>query len=147
MPNPGRWQLKPCGKTGGSSVHPTAGFFLLAAASFAQDPLPCTDHSLAGGFLEVQQWGNLHQSCLGSADGKLVKLVKIFKKGLKEYAISPAEFSCHGITISDHGSASGEGRSASSCPSSLQISSPILGEEKVERLHILMGKSKPMEEE
>lgn len=97
MPNPGRWQLKPCGKTGGSSVHPTAGFFLLAAASFAQDPLPCTDHSLAGGFLEVQQWGNLHQSCLGSADGKLVKLVKIVKKGLKEYAISPAEFSCQCI--------------------------------------------------
>lgn len=59
--------------------------------------------SWASELLELYRW------MLGQ---ELVKLIKIVKKGLTEYAISPAEFSCHGITISDHGNASGEGRAA-----------------------------------
>lgn len=67
--------------------------------------------------MEIQQWENLSIKellglCRWVLDQDLAELVKTCKKGLKELAISPAEFSSHGITASDHGNAPGEGRSA-----------------------------------
>lgn len=66
--NLGRRQLKPCGKTGGSSaaspslIFPSSSSILCSGSSLA-----CVDHSSAGGFLEMQQWKTwASKSCLGS---------------------------------------------------------------------------------
>lgn len=114
VPTPGRWQLKPCGRNGGSSVHHPAWFSLPAAASFAQDPLfpawiiPQLEASWR--YNSGKTWAS--KSCRWMLGQELIELVKTCKKGLKEHARSPGEFSSHGITVSAHGNAPGEGRSA-----------------------------------
>lgn len=75
--------------------------------------LPCMDHSqleASWRYNSGKTWAS--KSCRWMLGQELIELVKTCKKGLKEHARSPGEFSSHGITVSAHGNAPGEGRSA-----------------------------------